>query len=66
MVLLMTETAQKQPQNVIKVTKDQLPACCPPKDQEHWNQHPRVYLEISRSESASCPYCGNKFVLEMD
>lgn len=47
----------------IKVSQDSLPACCPPKDQEHWNQHPRVYLEMSQTGEADCPYCGNHFKL---
>ncbi|TQV87677.1 zinc-finger domain-containing protein [Aliikangiella coralliicola] len=50
---------------VIKVAKDALPACCPPKDEEHWNQHPRVYLPLKTGE-ADCPYCGNHFELEND
>jgi len=59
----MTETEQNAP-TPIKVTVSALPVCCPPKDQEHWNQHPRVYLELEKSNRASCPYCGNIFELE--
>ncbi|MCW8877066.1 MAG: zinc-finger domain-containing protein [Kangiellaceae bacterium] len=55
-----TNTAASKP--VLKVSKEALPACCPPKEQEHWNQHPRVYLELSDGK-ASCPYCGNRFEL---
>ena len=66
---MTTATQSKESSNnngTIKVSKNQLPACCPPKDQAHWNQHPRVYLELSESKTASCPYCGNKFELEAE
>ena len=52
--------------NTIYITKAKLPVCCPPKDQAHWNQHPRVYLEISKLGKVDCPYCGNHFVLQKD
>ncbi len=48
----------------IKVNSNDLPACCPPKNQAHWNQHPRVYIELSKSGTGSCPYCGNCFELQ--
>jgi len=59
----MNSTEQKQDKPVIKVTREDLPACCPPKDQEHWNMHPRVYLELTTDGGADCPYCGNHFEL---
>ncbi|WP_196139537.1 zinc-finger domain-containing protein [Aliikangiella sp. G2MR2-5] len=48
---------------IIEIARDQLPACCPPKELAHWNQHPRVYLELDKSGKAACPYCGNCFAL---
>lgn len=51
---------------VIQVTKDALPACCPPKEQEHWNQHPRIYLDLKTGAQAACPYCGNRFELAQE
>ncbi|WP_444995445.1 zinc-finger domain-containing protein [Aliikangiella sp. IMCC44359] len=58
------DTNQKTHKQVIKVSKDALPACCPPKDQEHWNLHPRVYLDLKNAAGDDCPYCGNHFEIE--
>ncbi len=60
----MTNTAQadlQDSQNVIMVNSEQSSVCCPPKEQAHWNQHPRVYLDLSSQDQVSCPYCGNQF-----
>lgn len=51
-------------QEAIKVTKDSLPACCPPDNAEVWNQHPRVYLAFDEKGRATCPYCGTPYQLE--
>ena len=59
----MTASEQQSDKPVIQVRKNDLPACCPPKDQEHWNQHPRVYLDLKSDGMADCPYCGNHFEL---
>lgn len=59
----MTEASTTTKKAVIQVTKDSLPVCCPPKDQEHWNQHPRVYLSLKEGVVTACPYCGNRFEL---
>ncbi|MET1254598.1 zinc-finger domain-containing protein [Aliikangiella maris] len=50
-------------QPVYQVTRKQLPACCPPRDQAQWNLHPRVYFDFKKAGSANCPYCGNRFEL---
>ncbi|MDH5433661.1 MAG: zinc-finger domain-containing protein [Gammaproteobacteria bacterium] len=47
--------------NTFKVDAGSLPVCCPPKEQEVWNQHPRVYLDLAKNGEANCPYCGNHF-----
>lgn len=57
----MTDTQPTTTKTPIQVSKNSLPACCPPKEQAHWNQHPRVYLELEATGSADCPYCGNHF-----
>ena len=49
----------------IKVTSAES-ICCPPKEQALWNQHPRVYLELGKSDEVNCPYCGNHFILQKD
>lgn len=59
----MNTTNENTKKRVYKVLKSELPACCPPKDQEHWNQHPRVYLDLKTNGEAHCPYCVNHFKL---
>ena len=45
------------------IDESDLPIFCPPKEDQLWNQHPKVYLPISPGEIVCCPYCGNKFSL---
>ena len=35
------------PRKTIQVEPAHLPACCPPPEQDGWDQHPRVYLQLS-------------------
>jgi uncharacterized Zn-finger protein len=28
-----------------------------------WNSHPKVYLDVSKTGEASCPYCGTHYKL---
>ena len=39
-------------------------ACCPTPEQESWNKHPRVYIDISSNNNGTCPYCGTKFIVK--
>ena len=50
-------------QHVYKITRTQLPLSCPMQEMTLWNAHPRVYLPIEKTGSATCYYCGAKFVL---
>lgn len=29
-----------------------------------WNNHPRVYLDVSHTGAAKCPYCGTEYRLK--
>ena len=29
-----------------------------------WNSHPKVYLDVARTGSAKCPYCGTVYALK--
>jgi uncharacterized Zn-finger protein len=29
-----------------------------------WNTHPKVYLDVAKTGSAKCPYCGNVYQLK--
>ncbi len=47
-----------------QVSKTDLPLSCPTQDMILWNAHPRVYLPIEKTGSATCPYCGANFILK--
>ena len=55
-------TAQKK-QSTTKVSKSQLPASCPPDNEELWDLHPKVFLKFNSSNKAKCPYCGANYEL---
>lgn len=46
-----------------EVSRQDLPLSCPTPEQKLWNSHPRVYLPIEETGSASCPYCGSVYRL---
>ncbi|MFY9437869.1 MAG: zinc-finger domain-containing protein [Burkholderiaceae bacterium] len=32
-------------------------------DMALWNSHPKVYLDVSKTGKAACPYCGTVYAL---
>ena len=46
-----------------QVSRDDLPLSCPTPGQKLWNSHPRVYLPIEETGSATCPYCSAHYTL---
>lgn len=46
-----------------EVSRQDLPLSCPMPEQKLWNSHPRVYLPVEESGSATCPYCGSVYRL---
>ncbi len=46
-----------------KVTRKDLPLCCPRPGESLAGLHPRVYLPIEKTGSATCPYCGIRYQL---
>ncbi len=39
--------------------------CPSPKaEMQIWNSHPRVFLDIAKTGSAKCPYCGTVYQLK--
>lgn len=51
-------------QPTIPVEAKDLPLHCPRPDAPLWCQHPRVFLDIAQSGSATCPYCSAHYVLQ--
>ena len=29
-----------------------------------WNGHPKVFLDVAKTGSAKCPYCGTEYALK--
>ena len=56
---LQTASAQRE----YEVSRQDLPLSCPTPEQKLWNAHPRVYLPIEESGSATCPYCSSQYRL---
>lgn len=54
---------QHTPQNAIEITAKDLPLHCPTPDAPLWARHPRVFLEITHTGKAVCPYCSAHYVL---
>ena len=48
---------------VVQVTRGELPVHCPTESMGLWNSHPRVYIPLEEQPVASCPYCGTQFKL---
>jgi uncharacterized Zn-finger protein len=60
----MTQAEQQTAQRVaIKVTRNDLPLSCPRAGDTAAGMHPRVYLPIEKTGSATCPYCGARYQL---
>jgi uncharacterized Zn-finger protein len=48
----------------IEVTAKDLPLHCPTGEVALWCSHPRVFLNITETGEAMCPYCGTKYRLQ--
>jgi uncharacterized Zn-finger protein len=47
-----------------EVSRADLPVSCPMDDMRVWDAHPRVYLPITETGHAVCPYCDAEFILK--
>ncbi|MBW9257795.1 MAG: zinc-finger domain-containing protein [Candidatus Thiodiazotropha sp. (ex. Lucinisca nassula)] len=60
--MTQAETQSTQ-QEIHKVTRKDLPLCCPRPGETLAALHPRVYLPIEKTGTATCPYCGARYQL---
>lgn len=60
--MTQAETPSSQ-QEVIKVTRNDLPLSCPRPGDAAAGLHPRVYLPIEKTGTVTCPYCGARYRL---
>jgi uncharacterized Zn-finger protein len=56
-------TAAAPAHGLVELGANELPAFCPNRQMSVWNQHPRVFLDISSGQVA-CPYCGTQYRLK--
>jgi len=47
----------------IDVTAADLPLHCPMPSMKLWNTHPRVFIDVTSTGEAKCPYCGTVYKL---
>ena len=45
---------------MIQIKKTDLPLSCPMPDNDDWDEHPKVYLEVD-SKEVRCPYCSTVY-----
>ncbi|MDY0309520.1 MAG: zinc-finger domain-containing protein [Castellaniella sp.] len=58
------ETAHTQ--DIVEVGAEDLPVYCPGPKAPLWCQHPRIYIEVVKSQVARCQYCGTRYALRED
>ena len=56
--------SSKDAQKEIEVGASDMPLHCPMPDMVSWNSHPRVFLDVAKTGSAQCPYCGTMYKLK--
>jgi uncharacterized Zn-finger protein len=59
----MTTLPTEMDRSEVEVTAKDLPLHCPLPSQKLWNTHPRVFLDVSATGEARCPYCGTVYRL---
>ena len=55
---------KKAKHETVLLDAGQLPAFCPNPAMPVWSTHPKVYLDISKTGKAMCPYCGTGYSLK--
>jgi uncharacterized Zn-finger protein len=51
-------------QTPIELDGHDLPAACPSPKMALWSSHPKVYLDVTKTGEAKCPYCGTEYKLK--
>ncbi|RCS56734.1 zinc-finger domain-containing protein [Parvibium lacunae] len=60
----MTQTVQPSSASTAAVEVEQLPVYCPNPAMPIWCSHPKVFLDVSKTGQAKCPYCGTVYTLK--
>lgn len=53
--------AQIPEQEIIKVSRNDLPLSCPRPSDSLASMHPKVFLPIEKQGTVTCPYCGARY-----
>jgi uncharacterized Zn-finger protein len=56
--------AENTSQTPIEITAHDLPLRCPTLDAPLWSRHPRVFLDVTTTGFAVCPYCSAHYVFK--
>ena len=59
----MTQKTE-QASSVVELDGHDLPAFCPNPAMPQWSGHPRVFLDVAKTGTATCPYCGTVYRLK--
>lgn len=60
----LSEPSLMETSRAVTLDPKDLPAFCPNPKMTLWNQHPRVYMDLSVTGAAKCPYCGTDYRLK--
>jgi uncharacterized Zn-finger protein len=60
---MSTITSTRKEAPVVELRAADLPAFCPNPAMPVWNHHPRVFLDVTHTGTAMCPYCGTVYRL---
>ena len=56
--------SKDSPPAAVELDGPDLPAFCPNRQMPVWNSHPRVFLDVTTTGQAACPYCGTVYRLK--
>jgi uncharacterized Zn-finger protein len=59
-----TPSAAAPARGLVELGALDLPAFCPNRQMSVWNQHPRVFLDVTTTGQVACPYCGTQYRLK--
>ncbi len=60
----MDYSSTNHPAGAVELDAQDLPAFCPNPAIPLWSGHPRVFLDVSKTGQATCPYCGTVYTLK--
>ena len=60
----MSNAQSADKSRLVEVGEKDLPLHCPMPAAPLWARHPRVFLDVTKSGEALCPYCGTKYTLK--